>query len=275
MGLKFTKMHGLGNDFIIIDNLDGKIQITSDQIRFISNRYTGIGFDQMVMVCESNNPDADVLYKIFNADGNEAEQSGNGVRCLGKYLIEKNILSKTEFTVENIKGLIKINVIEDGIQVNMGRPVFEPDLIPINTTNQQREYNIDIKGSSVSFYSLSMGNPHAVILVDDIASADVPVIGPQVQESGFFPQGVNVGFMQIVNRESIKLRVYERGAGETLACGSGSCAAVVAGIMDDKLDNSVKVDLPGGSLAITWGGGDSEVWMTGPATTVFEGRIDL
>ncbi len=275
MGLKFTKMHGLGNDFIIIDNLDGKIQITSDQIRFISNRHTGIGFDQMVMVCESNNPDADVLYKIFNADGNEAEQSGNGVRCLGKYLIEKNILSKTEFTVENIKGLIKINVIEDGIQVNMGRPVFEPDLIPINTTNQQREYNIDIKGSSVSFYSLSMGNPHAVILVDDIVSADVPVIGPQVQESGFFPQGVNVGFMQIVNRESIKLRVYERGAGETLACGSGSCAAVVAGIMDGKLDNSVKVDLPGGSLAITWGGGDSEVWMTGSATTVFEGRIDL
>ncbi len=275
MRLEFTKMHGLGNDFIIINNLDGKVNLNADQIRFLSNRHTGIGFDQMVVVCKSKNPAADVLYKIFNADGNEAEQSGNGVRCLGKYLVEKNLVRGAHINVENIKGLIKINVNDNGIQVNMGRPVFDPELIPLITADLQKSYIINIEGSDISFYSLSMGNPHAVILVDDVKTVNVPGIGPMVQESGFFPQGVNVGFMQIKDKDNVMLRVYERGAGETMACGSGACAAVVTGIMDGKLANSVNVELPGGSLAINWQGGDSEVWMTGPATTVFEGIINL
>ena len=276
MLIEFTKMHGLGNDFVVINNLDGSINLDSDNIRYISNRHTGIGCDHVLAIYRSNKPSVDLMYRIFNADGNEAEQSGNGVRCLGKYLLDRKIVNRDEMSVENIKGLIKIKVKQNGeIQVNMGKPVFEPESIPINAPKKQKTYEVNLKDFQVSLFSLSMGNPHAVILVDDITNTDVAGIGPQVQQSGMFPEGVNVGFMQILDNKNVKLRVFERGAGETMACGSGACAAAVAGIIDGKLDNNVNVELTGGLLDISWDEKDGDVWMTGPAMTVFEGKIHL
>ena len=275
MQLEFTKMHGLGNDFVIINNLDDSINLDAEKIRSMADRHTGIGFDQMVIIHKSMNPSADVMYKIFNADGSEAQQSGNGVRCLGKYLVEKNLVNNKEICVENVKGLIKINVKNNGIQVNMGRPAFEPKSIPITATEVQNSYNVEIDGMKTTFFALSMGNPHAVVLVEDVDHFDVQATGPRIQHCGFFPEGVNVGFMQMIDDQNIKLRVFERGVGETRACGSGACAATVAGIMAGKLSNTVKVNLPGGELEINWKGEDSDVWMTGPATTVYEGQMIL
>jgi diaminopimelate epimerase len=276
MLIEFTKMHGLGNDFVVINNLDGSIKLDSDNIRYISNRNTGVGCDHVLVIYSSNKPSVDVMYRIFNADGNEAEQSGNGVRCLGKYLVDNGMVVENEMTVENTKGLIKIKVNQNGeIQVNMGKPEFEPELIPIKASMKQKKYEVTLNEAEVSLFSLSMGNPHAVILVDDVINADVACIGPLVQQSVMFPEGVNVGFMQILDNKNVKLRVFERGVGETMACGTGACAAAVSGIIDGKLDNNVNVELTGGLLDIRWDGQDSDVWMTGPAMTVFEGKISL
>ena len=276
MELKFTKMHGLGNDFVMIDNINGSIDINSDQIRYIADRHSGIGCDHVLVIYPSKDPSVEVMFRIFNADGNEAEQSGNGARCLGKYLFDNGLVETKEFNTENVKGIVKIIIDnEESIRVNMGRPVFEPNEIPLLSDNQQSVYTIELGNVSVEVSVLSMGNPHAVLNVDDVQLAEVEVWGKKIQENSMFPESVNVGFMQIMGRGSIRLRVYERGVGETQACGSGACAAVVAGIMENKLDNNVVVELKKGNIVINWAGEGNEVWMTGPATTVFEGQITV
>jgi diaminopimelate epimerase len=276
MKLDFTKMHGLGNDFVIINGLHKSISLTSEQIRALADRYTGIGFDQLVILQPATRSDADVMYRVFNADGGEGGQSGNGARCVARYLREKSIINSDEISAQTIKGLVHFYFEkDDAVRVNMGAPGFEPKDIPLVSTQRQSIYPVELADRIVEVHSLSMGNPHAVIMVPDIATAEVEKISKQLQQHPVFPQSVNVGFLQIVDRSHVLLRVYERGAGETLACGTGSCAAVVAGIMDKKLDSVVTVGLARGSLVIKWEGEGSDVWMTGPATTVFEGQITL
>ncbi len=276
MKLEFTKMHGLGNDFVIINGLHKPITLTAEQIRALADRYTGIGFDQLVILQPATRSDADIMYRVFNADGGEGGQSGNGARCVARYLREKSILTSTEISAQTIKGLVHFYFEKDDtVRVNMGAPGFEPIDIPLVSPQRQSVYPVVLADRTIEVHALSMGNPHAVIMVQDIVTADVEKIGKQLQQHPMFPQSVNVGFLQVVDRSHVLLRVYERGAGETLACGTGSCAAVVAGIKGKKLDNAVTVGLARGSLVIKWEGEGSDVWMTGPATTVFEGQITL
>jgi len=276
MKIEFTKMHGLGNDFVIINGLHKPITMTAEQIRVLADRYTGIGFDQLVILQPATRSDADIMYRVFNADGGEGGQSGNGARCVARYLREKSILTSTEISAQTIKGLVHFYFEKDDtVRVNMGAPGFEPIDIPLVSPQRQSVYPVVLADRTIEVHALSMGNPHAVIMVQDIVTADVEKIGKQLQQHPMFPQSVNVGFLQVVDRSHVLLRVYERGAGETLACGTGSCAAVVAGIKDKKLDNAVTVGLARGSLVIKWEGEGSDVWMTGPATTVFEGQITL
>lgn len=276
MYLNFTKMHGLGNDFVVIDNLDGAVALSRDQICYIADRHTGVGFDQLLVLDRSDEPDADIRYRIYNADGSQAGQCGNGARCIGMYLYENGIVNKREMTARTGTDLIKIVIDDDGaVRVNMGMPRFEPDSIPITAEARQDSYQLMLDCGAVSFHALSMGNPHAVVLVEDSKHTPVEQYGSQIQSSPFFPDSVNVGFMQILDRKHIRLRVYERGVGETLACGTGACAAAVAGIANHHLDHEVIVGLQRGNLIIDWQGEGSEVWMTGPATTVFQGQIRL
>ena len=276
MKLEFTKMHGLGNDFVIINGLHKPITMTAEQIRVLADRYTGIGFDQLVILQPATRSDADIMYRVFNADGGEGGQSGNGARCVARYLREKSILTSTEISAQTIKGLVHFYFEKDDtVRVNMGAPGFEPIDIPLVSPQRQSVYPVVLADRTIEVHALSMGNPHAVIMVQDIVTADVEKIGKQLQQHPMFPQSVNVGFLQVVDRSHVLLRVYERGAGETLACGTGSCAAVVAGIKDKKLDNAVTVGLARGSLVIKWEGEGSDVWMTGPATSLFEGQITL
>ena len=214
MDLQFTKMHGLGNDFVVINAMDKPVSLTPEQLRYLSNRYTGIGFDQLVILQPSTNPEADVLYRVFNADGSEGGQSGNGARCIGRYIQENAIVTKDVIRAQTIKGIIHIYFEADNaIRVNMGIPRFEPKEIPIAAKQRQPFYNIDVDRTSIDLFSLSMGNPHAVIIVDDIATAEVEKLGKRIQQHAIFPESVNVGFLQIVNRSQVLLRVYERGAG--------------------------------------------------------------
>jgi diaminopimelate epimerase len=276
MKLEFTKMHGLGNDFVIINALQRPVTLDAGQIRRMADRHTGIGFDQLLVLQPSTSPSADFMYRVYNADGSEGGQSGNGARCVGRYIQENSIVEKEEITAQTVKGEIHIYFEgKDAIRVDMGMPRFAPDDIPIAAQRRQPSYSLDVAGRKLEFSALSMGNPHAVMVVNDIATAEVEKIGRQFQADGFFPESVNVGFMQIIDRDHILLRVYERGAGETLACGTGACAAVVAGIMDKRLDKEVTVGLKTGKLVISWEGEGSVVWMTGPASTVFEGQINL
>jgi diaminopimelate epimerase len=276
MNLDFTKMHGLGNDFVVINGIDRHVDLTPDQIRTMADRHTGIGFDQLLLLQPSVDPAADVRYRIFNADGNEVEQCGNGARCIGQYLHENAIVNSEVIAAETVKGIIRIYMDKpDTVRVNMGVPRFEPADIPLKLTGRQPAYHLQADAVATNFYALSMGNPHAVILVDDVATAEVEKWGKLFQQHEMFPQSVNVGFLQVLDRNNVLLRVYERGAGETLACGTGACAAVVAGIMANKLDNEVTVGLNRGKLSINWDGEGSGVWMSGPATTVYEGQITL
>jgi diaminopimelate epimerase len=252
------------------------VELTPGQIRRIADRYTGIGCDQLLLILRSNNPAVDVMYRVFNSDGSEAQQSGNGARCVGRYLHVKGIIKKSEIIAETVNATIRI-IIEGGnaIRVNMGVPRFDPADIPLSTERRRATYKLDLQDVDKNIFALSMGNPHAVLMVDDVDKAEVEKLGPQIQQHPLFPEGVNVGFLQIIDRNHVRLRVYERGAGETQACGSGSCAAVVAGIMNKQLDNEVVVGLKRGNLIIKWDGEGSEVWMTGPAVIVFEGQIDI
>jgi diaminopimelate epimerase len=276
MTLKFTKMHGAGNDFVVIDGVRQSVALSPEQIRFIADRHFGIGCDQILLVEKSPRDDADFRYRIFNADGSEVEQCGNGARCFVRFVHEKKLTSKREIVVETRSGLISPSLAEDGrVTVNMGAPIFDPARIPFLSESDAVVRPLHLGDVTVDITAVSMGNPHAVQVVDDVETAPVASQGPLIENHERFPKRVNAGFMQIVDRTHIKLRVYERGAGETLSCGTGACAAVVTGIRRKLLDNTVHVATRGGTLTINWAGEHSPVMMTGPAITVFDGEINL
>ncbi len=275
MKLKFTKMHGLGNDFVVLDGINQKIDLDRQQIRTLADRHFGIGCDQLLLVEEAEGT-ADFRYRIFNADGGEVEQCGNGARCFVRYVHEHGLTHKNEIRIETLSGVISPKLEVNGnVTVNMGKPQFEPDEIPFIAEKLELTYSLEIQGRLVTISVVSMGNPHAVLLVQSVDTAPVEVDGALIEVHPRFPKKVNVGFMQIVDRSRIRLRVFERGAGETLACGTGACAAVVVGIRLGLLDRQVTVSTRGGELTINWDGNDAPVWMTGPAVTVFEGEINL
>ena len=280
MNIPFTKMHGLGNDFMVLDLTSNKVELSAEKIRQLSDRHFGIGFDQLLQIKSASSTDVDFDYRIFNADGDEVEHCGNGARCFAKYVHDKGLSVKNPLRVKTVNRILVLHANEDGeVTVDMGVPEFEPASIPLQTENKARLYskNIEIDGNSqaVKFAALSMGNPHAVICVEDLANTAVKDIGEAVGNHPDFPEGVNVGFMKIISRNEINLRVYERGAGETLACGTGACAAVVAGCLLELLDATVKVNLSGGQLSVQWLQENRSVLMTGPATTVYEGTIEI
>lgn len=274
--IEFTKMQGLGNDFVVIDATSRQIELTPEQCRYIADRHFGIGCDQILLVEPARDQTCDFYYRIFNADGSEVEQCGNGARCFARFVQSKGLTNKQIIAVGTRSGNIQLYLEEnDMVRVNMGTPILEPDLIPFSAERISTSYPIEIAGKSMEIGAVSMGNPHAVIKIKDVDDAPVAEMGPILENHPRFPQRVNVGFMQIVDRHHIRLRVYERGTGETLACGTGACAAVVAGIVQGLLDTEVQVTLPGGKLMIKWQNSDQPVWMSGPATTVFEGRINI
>jgi diaminopimelate epimerase len=276
MYLKFTKMHGLGNDFVVVDALKEPISLTPEQIRRISDRHFGIGCDQVLLVEPPREPGTDFYYRIFNADGGEVEQCGNGARCFVRYVRDRRLTAKTEIRVGTRSGVIVPRLEADGqVTVNMGVPEFEPARIPFEAPARALTYELDVGGQRVEVSALSMGNPHAVQIVADIERAPVAEQGPLIERHARFPQRVNAGYLQVVDRRRVRLRVYERGAGETLACGTGACAAVVAGITRGVLDRDVTVTTRGGDLGISWAGEGRPVMMTGPAVAVFEGEIEI
>ena len=276
MTLRFTKMHGAGNDFVVIDGVRQTVALTPDKLRLIADRHFGIGCDQILLVEKSLRHDADFRYRIFNADGGEVEQCGNGARCFVRFVHEKKLTSKKAIVVETKSGLISPRLEEDGrVTVNMGAPVLEPARIPFTSDSDAVIQPLEVDGQIVQISAVSMGNPHAVQVVDDVDNAPVERQGFLIERHARFPNRVNAGFMQVMDRNHIKLRVYERGAGETLSCGTGACAAVVAGIRRGLLDETVHVATRGGTLTISWSGDGEPVLMTGPAITVFEGEINL
>lgn len=274
--LRFTKMHGLGNDFVVFDAISQSVSLTPDQVHFIAHRHFGIGCDQVLLVEAPIVPEADFRYRIFNADGGEVEQCGNGARCFARFVREQGLTDKDSIAVQTAAGIIRLIIESDGqVTVNMGAPVLAPEEIPFLAEAQASAYEIEVAAHTFEIGAVSMGNPHAVMRVDDIATAPVESLGPRIEQHCRFPRRVNAGFMQVVDREHIRLRVYERGTGETLACGTGACAAVVVGRERGWLDESVAVDLPGGRLRICWQGRGQPVRMTGPAARVFDGEIAL
>ena len=276
MDLPFTKMHGLGNDFVVLNCMQKSFELDGDQIRSLGDRHFGIGFDQMLVIGPPENPDADISYRIFNNDGNEVAQCGNGARCIAAYLVEKGIIRKQEVIADTHAGRLVLQRQPDGqVTVNMGIPRFEPDEIPMHAGHREPEYRLQVNDKEYLCHALSMGNPHVVLPCNDIDTVAVNILGPRIQQLEVFPEGVNVGFMQVQEPNRIRLRVYERGAGETLACGSGACAAVVAGILYHQMEKEVIVVLQGGDLLVSWTGEGDPVMMTGPATFVYEGRILL
>ncbi|HFE38372.1 MAG TPA: diaminopimelate epimerase [Gammaproteobacteria bacterium] len=276
MNMKFTKMHGIGNDFVVLDGVSQSVSLNNDQLRFLADRHFGIGCDQILLVECSDNPAVDFRYRIFNADGGEVEQCGNGARCFARFVREKGLTKKSEIRVETKTGQIVLHVTEDEqVRVDMGAPCLEPAEIPLNIADRSAYYRLTLNQQVLQFGAVSMGNPHAVFEVSDVNTAEVEKLGENLQSHDCFPQRANIGFMQMINRTKIKLRVYERGAGETLACGTGACAAVVVGQLWGKLDSVVTVCLPGGDLRIEWRGGESSVWLSGPASFVFEGEVAI
>ncbi len=281
MRLKFSKMHGLGNDFVVIDAISQNVRLTPERIRFIADRHFGIGCDQILLVEIPESSAVDFRYRIFNSDGSEVENCGNGARCFARFVRDRKLTGKKIIRVETAGGTIELSVQDDEqVSVNMGVPRLNPEQIPFtgeNKTSIARNltYPLSVAGNQLQISAVSMGNPHAVLVVDDVKTAEVEKLGPLIERHVQFPARVNAGFMQIVSRNEINLRVYERGAGETLACGTGACAAVVAGRLRGLLNEKVKVNLPGGSLRIEWTDESSPVMMTGPAEFVFHGQIKL
>ncbi len=276
MKLHFTKMHGLGNDFVVIDAINQRLDLSPEQFRFLADRHFGVGCDQVLLVEKPTQAGIDFRYRIFNADGGEVQQCGNGARCFVRFVHDKGLTDKHEIRVETASGIIVPRLEDDGqITVDMGPPRFEPADIPFVADARSTTYLLDLAGQPVEVSVLSMGNPHAVLETCNIDTAPVAHWGSMIEHHSRFPQRVNVGFMQLVHRRAIKLRVFERGAGETLACGTGACAAVVAGIQRGLLDATVEVQTRGGRLTIRWDGEGHSVFMTGPAATVFEGTIEL
>ena len=276
MELTFSKMHGLGNDFVVIDATSQPIELTMEQIRFLADRRLGVGCDQVLLVERPRQPEVDFTYRIFNADGGEVEQCGNGARCFARYVRDQGLTRKDHIPVATAAGVITLHIEADGqITVDMGMPIFEPADIPFAADAQAEVYALEVEATQVEVSVISMGNPHAVMRVEQVDKAPIASLGPRIESHARFPRRVNVGFMQVVDRQHIRLRVYERGVGETLACGSGACAAVVVGRQRGWLDDKVTVSLPGGILKIQWSGEGESVLMTGPAVSVFEGRIRL
>jgi len=274
MEIQFTKMHGLGNDFVVIDAINQDIDLSEEQVRFIADRHFGVGCDQLLLVEAAESDDVDFVYRIFNSDGGEVEQCGNGARCFAVFVREKGLSNKNPIVVETNTGVISLYLEKDGqVTVDMGVPELKPWAIPFNADTRLDEYALDVNGDVLKIGAVSMGNPHAVTIVDDVETTDVDELGAAIENHALFPNRVNAGFMQIVSDAHIRLRVFERGAGETLACGTGACAAMVVGHLQGHLADEVQVDLPGGSLQISWQGEASPVMMTGPATMVFEGKI--
>jgi diaminopimelate epimerase len=276
MKLRFTKMQGAGNDFVVIDATKNPAHLSHAQIQQIANRYFGIGCDQLLMVESTDTPGVDFRYRIFNADGGEVEQCGNGARCFVRFVVDKGLTSKRDIRVETASGIITLMLQDDGqVTVNMGAPRFTPAEIPFQAEQQATTYELALASETVTVSAVSMGNPHAVMLVDNVHTAEVASLGPQIESHVRFPQRVNAGFMQVLNEHEINLRVYERGSGETLACGTGACAAAVSGIQLGTLQSPVKVHTRGGILTIQWAGDDTPVLMTGPAEIVFDGEIEI
>ena len=273
--LKFSKMHGLGNDFVVIDAINQPVELSADQIRFLADRRVGIGCDQLLLVEPATQENVDFRYRIFNADGSEVGQCGNGARCFARFVHDKKLTNKDTIAVETSSGIIHPSMQKNGdVTVDMGLPVFEPENVPFKADLQADNYDLQLADDQhVTISVVSMGNPHAVIMVDDITMADVATLGPIIESHQQFPQRVNVGFMEVVSPTHVKLRVFERGAGETQACGTGACAAVVIGIQHGLLAREVTVSLVGGELSIAWPDDTSSVWMTGAATQVFDGEI--
>lgn len=273
--LKFSKMHGLGNDFVIIDARDQAVDLSVAQLQFIADRHRGVGCDQILMVEYSDHNEADFRYRIFNADGGEVAQCGNGARCFARYVYDRGHTEKKVIGVETASGLIFPELQDSGeVRVNMGHPRFAPEQIPFNVAEEQTTYMLELRdGERVEIAALSMGNPHAVMLVDNVDTAPVAELGPLIEHHRQFPERANAGFMQIVSQSHIRLRVFERGVGETQACGTGACAAVVSGIRRGMLSHDVTVSLQGGDLQISWPDQESPVMMTGDATHVFDGEI--
>ncbi|MGC6481636.1 MAG: diaminopimelate epimerase [Porticoccaceae bacterium] len=276
MLIKFTKMHGIGNDFVVIDAVRQHINLTTDAIRQIADRNQGIGCDQVLLIEPPSDKNIDFNYRIFNCDGTEVEQCGNGARCMGRYIADQQLSGKKSVLLKTKNRVMEVTTKnKDLVTANMGAPIFTPSDIPFNSDQQQQLYPMEAGPHSVEIAVLSVGNPHAVIQVEDIDTAEVDNIGTLIQAHKLFPESVNVGFMQIMDRQTIKLRVYERGVGETQACGSGACAAAVAAIQQNLVDSQVNLELLGGSLSIEWHGDDEPIMMTGPAETVFHGKIKL
>ena len=276
MHIRFTKMQGIGNDFIVIDGYSQSIQLSAAQIRQLADRHFGVGCDQLLLVEKPVNQAADFRYRIFNADGGEVEQCGNGARCFVRFVYEKKLTEKTLICVETANGLIYPKLEDNGlVTVNMGIPQFEPAQIPFITEAASLTYELNINHEKVEISVVSMGNPHAVQIVADIDIAPVKTQGALIENHQSFPQRVNAGFMQILSTHEIRLRVFERGTGETLACGTGACAAAVAGIRLNKIQSPVTVLMQGGTLSISWEGNSSPVMMTGPAESVFDGEINI
>ena len=276
MKLKFTKMHGLGNDFVVLDGVRQDIDLSPEQLRLLADRNFGVGCDQILLVEKPGQAGVDFRYRIFNADGGEVEQCGNGARCFVRFVHEQGLTGKAEIRVETKSGIIGPRLESDGtVTVDMGVPIFEPARIPFTSDSDAVIQPLMVGDQELAITAVSMGNPHAVQVVEDVDAAPVAVQGPLIESHPRFPQRVNAGFMQVVGRHHIRLRVYERGAGETLACGTGACAAVAAGISRDLLDSPVRVETRGGELNIAWNGPGTPVRMTGPAVTVFSGEIEL
>lgn len=275
MTLRFTKMHGLGNDFVVIDAVRQRVDLDPTTIRHLADRRRGIGCDQLLLVEPPRLPDTDFHYRIFNADGTEVEQCGNGARCFARFVRDQGLTDRTEIPVGTAAGAIRLFVEPDGqIRVDMGVPILEPARIPFLADEEALSYALEVDGETLTIGAVSMGNPHAVLVVEDTDQAPVARLGPLIESHPRFPRRVNVGFMQVLASDHIRLRVYERGAGETQACGTGACAAVVSGRRQGRLAPRVRVSLPGGDLVIEWAGSQQPVSMIGPAQRVFEGGID-
>jgi len=276
MRLRFTKMQGVGNDFVVVDAIGQNVLLDAARVRQIADRHFGVGYDQLLLIERPRSSGTDFYYRIFNADGEEVEHCGNGARCFLRYVRDKHLTDKREIRVETMAGVITPRLETDGqVTVDMGPPIFAPAKIPFIAEREQLTYQLDVDGKTIEVSALSMGNPHAVQVVADVDAAPVTTQGPLIERHARFPQRVNAGYMQIVDPHRIRLRVYERGAGETLACGTGACAAVVAGIARGLLTSPVTVQTRGGDLTIRWDSAAEPVLMTGPAQTVFEGELEL
>jgi diaminopimelate epimerase len=277
MRIEFLKMQGLGNDFLVFDAPAAATQpLGVDQLRALADRHTGVGFDQALMLEAPRDRTSRVFYRVFNADGSEVEQCGNGARCIAALMYSRRPELGRELTMESPGGLVHARVSDDGlVSVDMGAPNFDPRSLPMDVPAERVTYSFDIEGAPIEFGAVSMGNPHAVLRVPDIKSAPVGRFGPTIERHPCFARGTNVGFMQIVDRGHIRLRVYERGVGETRACGTGACAAVAVGCRWGLLEADVRVDLPGGTAFVSWAGAGQPLWLTGPATMVFTGSIEI